>query len=88
MKKNKIAIFTIVALLAVGSVFGTKKMIKKDMQTVYYIAGSTCTAINCSPTTTGTPYCVTATTQFYESKINGVCTTPIGEGLSKPFVGK
>jgi hypothetical protein len=84
MKKNKIAIFATVALLAVGTAFGASKLHKKDSVTVYYLTGSpaVCTAIQCSLLTGGTP-CVTSSTVFYQTSS---CTgTSIGTGLRQPF---
>jgi hypothetical protein len=84
MKKNKIAIFATIALLVVGTAFGTRKLHKKDMETVYYILNGTCTPINCSALT-GPPYCVSESTVFYSKKINGVCTDIIATGLRPAF---
>ncbi len=70
MKKNKIAIFATIALLAVGTAFGANKLRHIDNVTAYIKVNSVCTAITCA--TTGTTLCKPVGTTVYS---DSGCTT-------------
>jgi len=78
MKKNKIAIFATVALLAVGTAFGASKMHQKKFTSVWYKLTSTgsCTPASCG-TDTDNPACIPGAYAYYTDNACSIVTTSI-----------
>lgn len=68
MNRKKIAIFAAVAVLAVGTVFGSGRLRKTNMNVYYKTSLGVCTGpVSCSLTTGTAPFCVAGITSYWST---------------------